>query len=61
MCSLQVSADNLGVVVFSPDGGMLAVGSHDNGIYVYSVLDDGQCLRKHHSGVLTVSFVFILC
>lgn len=53
MCSLQVSADNLGCVTFSPDGEKVAVGSHDNGLYIYSVLDGGQCLRRHQSGVLT--------
>ncbi|XP_064641894.1 echinoderm microtubule-associated protein-like 4 isoform X3 [Lineus longissimus] len=51
--SLQVSVDQLGCMAFNPDGNLLAVGSHDHGVYVFGVLDEGQCLRKHKSGILT--------
>lgn len=33
-------------VEYSPDGNWLAVGSHDNKIYVYSVADDYQLVGK---------------
>jgi microtubule-associated protein-like 1/2 len=58
--SLQASVDQLGCIAFSPEGNLLAVGSHDHGVYIYAVLDEGQCLRKHKSGILTVRHFTII-
>ncbi|XP_070560903.1 echinoderm microtubule-associated protein-like 1 isoform X3 [Ptychodera flava] len=44
--SVQVGNEQLDCIKFSPDGGILAVGSHDNIIYLFSVMDDGQVYRK---------------
>nr|XP_026693817.1 echinoderm microtubule-associated protein-like 2 isoform X4 [Ciona intestinalis] len=46
------------VIKFSPDGKFLAIGSHDNMIYIYNVSDDGRKYNKHgklsgHSSYIT--------
>ncbi len=47
------------VVSFAPtDCRFLAIGCHNNLVYVFSILDDdddGQTLRKYKSGYLAVS------
>jgi WD40 repeat protein len=44
---------------YSPDGSKLAVGSHDNNIYVYNVNDNykllGKC-SKHNSFITSVDW-----
>ncbi|XP_038078773.1 77 kDa echinoderm microtubule-associated protein-like isoform X2 [Patiria miniata] len=44
--SVQAGSQQLDAVHFSPDGGLLVLGSHDHKIYLYTVLDDGQVYRK---------------
>ncbi|XP_076816178.1 echinoderm microtubule-associated protein-like 2 isoform X2 [Clavelina lepadiformis] len=46
------------VIRFSPDGNYLAIGSHDNFIYIYNVSEDGRKYSKHgrcsgHSSFIT--------
>ena len=44
---------------FSPDGQTLAVGSHDNAIYVFNIADTKQrCkpMRKHSSYITHIDF-----
>ncbi|CAH1772810.1 unnamed protein product [Owenia fusiformis] len=52
VASIQVGNDDITTISFSPDGKMLAAGCQDN-IFLYQVLDDGQCFRKHKTGVLS--------
>ncbi|XP_074654603.1 77 kDa echinoderm microtubule-associated protein-like isoform X2 [Tubulanus polymorphus] len=55
IASLQVTNERelqLGVVSFSPAGNYLAVGSHDTDIYIFTILDDGQCIRRVQTGKL---------
>nr|XP_006815111.1 PREDICTED: echinoderm microtubule-associated protein-like CG42247-like [Saccoglossus kowalevskii] len=44
--SVQVGNEQLDAIKYSPDGNILAMGSHDNNIYLFSVLDDGNVYRK---------------
>ncbi|XP_022090492.1 echinoderm microtubule-associated protein-like 2 isoform X2 [Acanthaster planci] len=44
--SVQAGSGQLNAVQYSPDGGLLVLGSHDHKIYLYTVLDDGQVYRK---------------
>jgi len=50
------SGEWIEVMHYSPDGTMLAVGSHDNNIYIYNV-DDGYSLK----GTLKAHSSFIVC
>jgi len=46
------------VCQFSPDGSVLAVGSHDTNIYVYSAADwslIGKC-DKHNASITCIDF-----
>uniref|UniRef100_A0A8C3V1S1 EMAP like 3 n=1 Tax=Catharus ustulatus TaxID=91951 RepID=A0A8C3V1S1_CATUS len=52
------SSEQLSVVRFSPDGTFLAIGSHDNFIYIYSVAEGGRKLSRFgrctgHSSFIT--------
>uniref|UniRef100_A0A8C6VXT4 EMAP like 3 n=1 Tax=Nothobranchius furzeri TaxID=105023 RepID=A0A8C6VXT4_NOTFU len=38
--------EQLSVMRYSPDGSFLAVGSHDNFIYIYSVTESGRCYSR---------------
>ncbi|XP_072035970.1 echinoderm microtubule-associated protein-like 2 isoform X2 [Amphiura filiformis] len=56
--SVQVGKEQLSVVKYSPDGTLLAMGSHDFKIYLFSVMDDGLVYRRlgtleGHSNFLT--------
>lgn len=45
-------------MAYSPDGSMLAVGSHDNNIYVYSSADYSKLgtLKAHNSFIVSVDW-----
>ncbi|XP_056365911.1 echinoderm microtubule-associated protein-like 3 [Oenanthe melanoleuca] len=52
------SSEQLSVVRFSPDGSFLAIGSHDNFIYIYSVAEGGRKFTRFgrctgHSSFIT--------
>ncbi|KAM4880033.1 LOW QUALITY PROTEIN: echinoderm microtubule-associated protein-like 3 [Sylvia borin] len=52
------SSEQLSVVRFSPDGTFLAIGSHDNFIYIYTVAEGGRKLSRFgrctgHSSFIT--------
>uniref|UniRef100_A0A4W4GVX3 HELP domain-containing protein n=1 Tax=Electrophorus electricus TaxID=8005 RepID=A0A4W4GVX3_ELEEL len=42
VCDLTDGNEQLSVMRYSPDGSFLAVGSHDNFIYIYSVMEGGR-------------------
>ncbi|XP_072175162.1 echinoderm microtubule-associated protein-like 2 [Diadema setosum] len=44
--SVQVGKEQIDVIQYSADGSLLALGSHDHFIYVFSVMDEGQVYRK---------------
>ncbi|KAJ8309286.1 hypothetical protein KUTeg_014160 [Tegillarca granosa] len=46
LCTFKDAAEQIECIQYSPDGAYLAAGSRDNGIYVYSVEDDGQKYSK---------------
>ncbi|KAK3732810.1 hypothetical protein QZH41_017712, partial [Actinostola sp. cb2023] len=50
--------EQLDAIKYSPDGKYIAVGSHDNFIYIYTVSEDGRTYRRHgklsgHSSFIT--------
>ncbi|XP_048579805.1 77 kDa echinoderm microtubule-associated protein [Nematostella vectensis] len=50
--------EQLDAIKYSPDGKFIAVGSHDNFIYLYTVSEDGRSYRRHgklsgHSSFVT--------
>ena len=58
VCTKQDSAEWIETLAYSPDGSKLAVGSHDNNIYVYSSSDYallGVC-KAHNSFIVSVDW-----
>ncbi|XP_078284140.1 echinoderm microtubule-associated protein-like 3 isoform X2 [Rhinoraja longicauda] len=58
VCSTVDGNEQLSVVRFSPDGNFLAVGSHDNYIYLHTVSDSGRRYSRYgrcmgHSSFIT--------
>ncbi|XP_032871317.1 echinoderm microtubule-associated protein-like 3 isoform X2 [Amblyraja radiata] len=58
VCSTVDGNEQLSVVRFSPDGNFLAVGSHDNYIYLHTVTDSGRRYSRYgrcmgHSSFIT--------
>ncbi|XP_041480097.1 77 kDa echinoderm microtubule-associated protein-like isoform X3 [Lytechinus variegatus] len=44
--SVQLGKEQIDVIQYSSDGTFLALGSHDNCIYIFSVMDEGHVYRK---------------
>jgi WD40 repeat protein len=59
VCEIKDAKQWISVVRFSPDGATLAVGSRDNSIYLYSVMNQynrkGK-FSKHNSGINQLDF-----
>lgn len=58
VCTKQDSAEWIETLAYSPDGSKLAVGSHDNNIYVYNSSDYsllGVC-KAHNSFIVSVDW-----
>ena len=45
--------------IFPPDGSLVAMGSHDGNIYLFSLIDEGF-FRKYRDGILTVRKVVLV-
>lgn len=56
--SCEIGSEQHDCIKYSPDGKYLAVGSHDNFIYIFTVSEDGKQYKKHgklsgHSSYIT--------
>ncbi|XP_013411002.1 echinoderm microtubule-associated protein-like 2 isoform X2 [Lingula anatina] len=60
LASFNASHEKIQTVQYSPDGAMLAIGCHDNTIYVFDVLEKRRSYRRHGQGFLRGHKNFVL-